>query len=103
MTRRHVTFDSNQKSIVPAEFERRSWMYEDVEYTLAHRARHEFKLYKALSRKTIKRILETQALVKLSQLERKSKNVTEVGHQSTQKLIVVYQHGFWVCVPGKLI
>ena len=36
MTRNHVTIDSNQKSLVRTEFERRSWMDEDIEHTPAH-------------------------------------------------------------------
>ena len=51
MIRRHITIDFDQKSLVHAEFERRPWMYEGLEYTLADWARHVFKLYKAPSRK----------------------------------------------------
>ena len=62
MNRRHITLDPNQKSIGRAEFQRRSWMYEDTECTLGHLARHEIRLYKAASRKTIKRISETSSI-----------------------------------------
>ena len=50
--------NSTQKSVVCAEFERRSWMYEDIEYTLAYWARHEFRLYRALLQKNYKMSIE---------------------------------------------
>ena len=52
MIRCHVTLDSTQKSTFHTEFERSSWMYEDVEYILAHWARDEFRLYRDFHRQT---------------------------------------------------
>ena len=62
MTQRHITLDFDQKSLVRTEFERRPWIYKGVEYKLANWARHEFKLNKAPSRRTMKRILKTSSI-----------------------------------------
>ena len=92
--RRHITLDSNQNSLVFAEFELRSLMYEEDEYTFAHWARHEFRLYKALSIITIKRTLKASSIDEAPKIVRKWEKITEISHQSTPKLNVVYRHGF---------
>lgn len=43
---RHIALDSVHYSIARIEFECRSWMYENHEYTLPHWARYELNLYK---------------------------------------------------------
>ena len=101
MIRRHITIDFDQKSLIHAEFERRSWMCEGFEYTLADWGRHVLKLYKAPSRKNIKRILKNSGIGDTHLTCKKFEKSTEIGHQSTQKLNIIYENGFGTCIPSK--
>ena len=93
MTRRRIRPDSNQESVVRAEFQRRSCMYENVEHTLAEWPLHEFRLYKAPRRKKYETYIENFEYWRRPQLVQKLTRVTEIWHRSTQQLNIVYQHG----------